>query len=496
MAIKHGVFVYENDTALTAPILADNAVQVVVGAAPVWMLDDPDAVTNVPILCNSATEAMEKLGYVDDFAKYGLCQTMYLTANVMPVGPVVYINILDVNAGMKTSDSMTVDDDNIPSVIVVTDSAGAIKSSIKVSRPIATETAQETVYTAGSDYTVEYMSDGNFKLNILSTGRIHSGAGQNLVISYSRVNYTAGATEAAVIGSYNATTGKSTGIQLIDSVYPKLGVVPGILLAPGFSHLPAVGVALSAKASSISGVFKAIAVLDINTATAKTYTQVKTVKEQSGFTSPFCYPVWLSYKVGDYIFDGSAVAAAAMAYNDARNGNIPSRTPSNKLIGVSGTCLADGTEVILTQDQATIVNSYGVATAINMSGWRLWGSYTGAYPTTTDVKDMWLPVRRMFNWQANTFILTYFSKVDDPLNHILIESVVDSENIRCAAYTPDVWAGAEIQYLRSDNPITDVLAGKIVFRQKIAPYTPAQEIDNILSYDTSMLANSLAGLAG
>jgi len=66
MAIKHGVFVYENDTALTAPILADNAVQVVVGAAPVWMLDDPDAVTNVPILCNSATEVWTLPDHVPD----------------------------------------------------------------------------------------------------------------------------------------------------------------------------------------------------------------------------------------------------------------------------------------------------------------------------------------------------------------------------------------------------------------------------------------------
>ena len=50
-----------------------------------------------------------------------------------------------------------------------------------------------------------------------------------------------------------------------------------------------------------------------------------------------------------------------------------------------------------------------------------------------------------------------------------------------------------MQYLASDNPITDTLAGKITFRQHIAPYTPAKEIDNILSYDTDMLKNALSG---
>lgn len=99
----------------------------------------------------------------------------------------------------------------------------------------------------------------------------------------------------------------------------------------------------------------------------------------------------------------------------------------------------------------------------------------------------------MFNWQGNTFIQTYFSKVDDPMNTVLVESVVDSENIRCAAYAPEKWAGAEIEYRSDDNPTTDILAGKMTFRQRIAPYTPAQEIENILSYDTSMLASAITG---
>ena len=178
---------------------------------------------------------------------------------------------------------------------------------------------------------------------------------------------------------------------------------------------------------------------------------------------------------------------------DASNDDVPSNSPSNTLLGVTGQCLADGTEVTLDQDQGSTVNEYGVTTAINMNGWRLWGNYTGAYPASTDAKDIWFPVRRMFNWQGNTFIQTYFSKVDDPMNTVLIESVVDSENIRCAAYAPDKWAGAEIEYRADDNPTTDILAGKMTFRQRIAPYTPAQEIENILSYDTAMLASAITG---
>ena len=86
--------------------------------------------------------------------------------------------------------------------------------------------------------------------------------------------------------------------------------------------------------------------------------------------------------VGELIFSASAVVAARLAYLDAENEDIPSKSPSNKQTPITGTCLADGTEIVLDQDQGTVVNSFGVATAINRNGFRPWGSYTGACPRT------------------------------------------------------------------------------------------------------------------
>ena len=282
-------------------------------------------------------------------------------------------------------------------------------------------------------------------------------------------------------------------MQLIRQVYPKLGIAPGLLIAPGWSHIPEVGIALTAKAAAINGVFKAEALLDLDTTKATKYTDCKQVKESSGFTSAFGVPMWPCDRIGELIFAKSAVIAARTAYQDAANGNVPNLSPSNKLLGVTGQCLADGTEVVLDQDQGNTVNSYGVLTAINVNGWRSWGNYTGAYPASSDAKDIYISVRRMFNWHGNTFIQTYYDKVDDPMNTVLVESVVDSENIRCGAYAPKYWAGASMEYRKSDNPQTSILAGKVTFRQRITPYTPAQEIVNVLSYDTDMLATALGG---
>lgn len=479
----HGIKVLEESTALAVPLTAGSSVQVVIGTAPINTLPDPSAVVNTPILANSAQEAMAALGFSDDFANYTLCQTMYLTSNLFPVRPVVYINVLDPATHNKTLAAVSVQVNDKQAV--VKEKGILIDTNLTVKDSAGTNTLVK-----GTDYTVEFDDDGYLVVTLLPASTYYSETG--LKVSGKQIDPTA-VTASDVVGSYNSSTGVEKGCEVIRQVYPKLGVVPGLLLAPGYSKNATVGAALAAKAANLNGVFKAMALVDLDTALATKYTDCKTVKESSGFTSKFQYVLWPCDKLGDYIFAKSAVVGALTAYYDAQNDDVPSRSPSNEMLGVTGQCLADGTEVNLDMDQASTVNTYGVTTAVNVNGYRLWGNYTGAYPGSNDAKDIWFPVRRMFNWQGNNFILTYFSNVDDPMNRALIEFIVDSENIRCAAYAPDKWAGAKIEYRTDDNPTTDILAGKITFRQKIAPYTPTQEIVNILSYDTDLLATAIGG---
>ncbi len=480
---RHGIFIREEATALTVPITGYSAVQVVVGTAPVNMLDDPAGAVNVPILATKATEAMEKLGYCAEFSKYTLCQSMYVTSNIYQVSPVVYINVLDPAKHKKALEATEVSVDALRAVVKT---AGVLREGLSVA-------AGETGLKLSEDYTLDYDINGHLAINLVAGGA-GSGAEKLSVTGY--ILDPEAVTKEDIIGAYDPATGKETGMELIRQVYPKFQVVPSVALAPGYSQIPEVGIALSAKMANFNGVFKGIALLDLDTKKARKYTDCKDIKESSGFTSEFCYPLWPSFQVGEAVFAASAVVGAMLAYVDAANDDVPYMSPSNKLIGVTGTCLSDGTEIIMDQDQADAVNAFGVTTAFNSNGWRLWGNYTGAYPSSTDAKDIWLPTRRMFNWHGNTFIQTYLSKVDDPMNQILVESIVDSENIRCAAFAPDKWAGASIEYTAEDNPVTDILAGKMTFRQRIAPYTPAQEIVNILSYDVSMLQMALTGEAG
>lgn len=480
MSNIHGIFISEEATAVTVPQECSAGIQCVIGTAPVNQLDDPSSAVNVPILANSASEAMEALGYSTDFANYTLCQTMYATNNLYVVSPVVYINVLDPSSHSATMDTQTVEVSSLEATVEV---AGILKDGLTVKNG-------DTTLTVDEDYTLSFDSDGYLVITLLSAGSAADATELTVDGSYLDPSLV---TSEDIIGAYNTSTGAETGMEVIRQVYPLLGVVPGILLAPGWSQVAEVGLALAAKAASINGVFQAMAFLDLDTTEAVKYTDTKTVKENSGFTSEYCMVFWPSFKVGDYIFAASAIAAARVSYLDTERDDVPSRSPSNKEIAITGTCLADGTTVTIDQDQGTTVGEYGVITAININGYRLWGNHTGAYPSSSDAKDIWIPVRRMFNWQANTFILTYFDKVDDPMNYKLIENIVDSENIRCAAYAPEHWAAASIEYLEADNPTTSILAGEMTFRQHIAPYTPAETINNILNYDTDALTAALTG---
>ena len=71
---------------------------------------------------------------------------------------------------------------------------------------------------------------------------------------------------------------------------------------------------------------------------------------------------------------------------------------------------------------------------------------------------------------------------------------MDSENIRGNAYvSAGKCAAAYIEYNEAENPVTDILNGKITFHQHLAPYVPAEDILNILEFDTDALQSALIG---
>lgn len=479
---KHGVYVTEQETGVVAPVVSTAGLQVIIGTAPVNLASDPYHCTNTPMLANTLKGATAAVGYSDDYDKYTICQSMGACFKVMGVAPVILINVLDPNKHKKNMTETTVQVNNGVATVAQKD--------ILLDKLVVKSAS--TALTAGTDYTAAFDDDGYVSIAIIPGGKAASAT--NLTVSGVQIDPTA-VTAADIVGGVNAK-GVETGMEVIRQIYPALNMTPGILLAPGWSENATVAAGLQAKTSNVNGVFRAVCIVDIDSSAtgATTYTEVKAQKEKQAVTSPNCYPVWLYTKVGDTRYAGSAMAAALTVATDAANGDIPYVSPSNKTLAISAACLKDGTEVLLDQEQANTVNSFGVATWLNMSGFRLWGNNTACYPGSTDPKDRWFSVRRFMSWDDNTFIQTYFQKVDSPLNKRLIEALVDSENVRGNSFVSrGICARHEIQYNESENPTTSLLNGSITFHKFMSPFNPAEDIEEVVEFDPNAISDSLGG---
>lgn len=470
---NHGVFVSEQATSVTTPVVAASGVPFVVGAAPVQSAEAP-AAAGVPVLCTSWAEAVEKLGYSDNWMNYNLCEFMYSHFKLFSCQPVIFCNVLDTSSMKEAvvAADMNMADHKVKLPIE------AINNTALVVKPAG---GTGTAYIKGNDYSTYY--DGEYLvIEALSTGSCYDADSIN--VAYNKV--TTASVTAAVVAS---------AMESIELCMTTLGVVPDLICAPGFSGTTTVAAVMATKAGSINGMFKAKALIDISSGAsgARSYTDAIALKNSSNFVDPDQFTYWPCVKLGDHLFHRSTQEAGLMAQVDSDNGGCPYESPSNKNLQCDGMVLEDGTEVNLTLAQANILNANGINTALNfMGGWTAWGNYTACYPGNSDVKDYFIPVSRMFDWVGNTLIRTFWSKLDKPMNRRLIDTILDTANIWLNGLVGAGYLlGARVEMRESENPLTNLMAGIIKLHVYMTPPSPAQEIDFVLEYDADYVTSAL-----
>ena len=451
--MNHGVYVSQLATSVSTPVVAESGIPFVVGLAPVQVADKP-AAAGTPVLCTSWAEAVEKLGYSDDWATYTLCEFMYSHFKLFACQPVIFCNVLDISTAKEASAASDMAVTNHEVLLPVE----AINDSALVGEHLVVE--------------------------LLSTGSAYSAEQVN--IAYNKV-------KASVV----TTSDIASAMENVELCLTLLGVVPDLLCAPGYSQQSTVAAAMTAKAGNINGLFRAKALIDIDCGAsgARSYSDVLTKKNAANISDEDEIALWPMLKLGEYKFHMSTQLAGLMAQIDTDNGGCPYESPSNKGLQCDGLCLEDGTEVNLTLAQANYLNGIGVDTALNfMSGWVAWGNYTACYPSNTDVKDYFIPVSRMFGWVGNSLVKTFWSKLDKPMNRRLIDTVLDTANIWLNGLVGMGYLlGARVEMLESENPLTNLMAGIIKLHVYMTPPSPAQEIDFVLEYDASYVTSALQG---
>lgn len=477
MSYQHGVYTSEVPTSIKPPVTVNGFVPVVVGTAPVNLASAPKI--NEPVLCYTYAEAVAAFGMSDDYDNYTLCEHIYNQFVLFAVAPVVFINVLDpaTHKADVTEESATLVGGQAKTAV-----NGAILSTLVVK-----DDTGVTTYVAGVDYTASFNDDGELIVTRIVDGTIPSDTA-SIRFDYSHLDPSL-VDANDIIGGVDAG-GVSTGLELINEVFPRFRLAPTHGLAPKWSTNPAVSAVGKAKTRLISGNFPAQWISDIPTGEVAQYVDAAAWKNSNNYIAAHEIVCWPKVALGDRQFHLSTQIACIIGQATADNGGILNVSPSNRSLQADSAVLADGTEVLLQNQQANdALNANGIVTALNwIGGWKAWGNRTAVYPANTDPKDAFIKIRGFQNWLANTLILTYWANVDADLNRRQIESITDSNNIflNGLASTGQI-LGGRLEFNPDDNPTTQLLDGKAVFRLFQASPPPNKAIEFIIEYDADYL---------
>lgn len=466
--LKHGINTYKDDTGIVSVQTAAVGIPFFIGTAPVHL---GKGFVGKPQMASDFSEAEELLGFSykwrDDKGKpyWNLCQAMYAHFKLCGMSPAVFYNIFDPAKHKKS----------VPAnIFTVTDKLVTLPEGTILNDNLIVKDGED-VLIDGTDFTAFYI-DTNLCVE-LTEDSTHTNAAE-LNIAYDIADPSAITVQDVEIA-----------VEAVEMCRSVVGVVPDLICAPGWSSNPTVAAVMAAKAPSINGLFKAKAVVDLDSSAAADYADVLKYKTDNGYVSEDMIVCWPLVRNGDYIFDLSTVVCGLIAKVDSGNGDCPYESPSNKSLAITGALNAKGEEINLSLPQADVISvTDGVVTAINNGGWTLWGNYTGCFPKSSDVAKTFICTNRVQDWICNTFVNTFWQYIDRPFTPVFIDAIINAFNTWLNGLTAEgkLYGGA-ISYDRSVNPVSNLLDGIIRLDCQAASPVPAQRIDMHVQYDVEQL---------
>lgn len=286
---------------------------------------------------------------------------------------------------------------------------------------------------------------------------------------------------ANIVGGVNSTNGDYEGVHAFLGAESKLGVVPRILVAPGFSHqrpenpqLPGQYLA-NPVVSEMVGIAERLRAVII--ADGPNTTDEAAQAYAGDFGSPRVYVVdpWVlkTDSTGAIVSKpASPCVAGLIAKSDNDRGFWWS--PSNQNInGIVGTVRPVDFTLGDANARANLLNEGGIATIIRQDGYRLWGNRTLA----SDPKWMFLSVRRTADMINDSLLRAHLWAVDRNITKTYMQDVMEGVNAYLRHLTAigailggKCWADPEL------NTPDQIAQGKVYFDFDFTPPFPAEHI--------------------
>lgn len=268
---------------------------------------------------------------------------------------------------------------------------------------------------------------------------------------------------AAVIGGTDTGTGARTGIAALETARSVLGVVPRVLLAPGFTQYKLVADALIAQAEKL----RAVALID-----GPNSTTAAAIAYRAQFDSSRAYLIdpW-AVADGDVVPVSPHVAGLIAKIDNERGfWHSPSNNP---LLGIERPARPIDFGLGRTDSEANLLNEPGVATLITEQGIRLWGNRT----CSSDPKWAFLSVRRTADMIHESLLQAHLWAVDRAIGKAYVRDVQESVNAYLrhlksvgAILGGRCWLDEEL------NTPANIAAGKVFFDFDFTPPAPAERV--------------------
>ena len=456
MPYKHGAYGVIGQSIVTGATQGDTVV-VYFGTAPVNLIRDyaDKGIINNPVRVRSMQDVQAKVGYSTNWDDFTLCEAFaeHFDNKVGNIGPIYVINVLDPDAH-RASDQITRD-------LTFTNKRAEFESSAIILDTFAIADKAE-----GVDYELSY-NYVNGTVAVTALTAMATAEATYYEVDASIITY------ADIIGQVTPA-GEFTGAQALALLYQKENAVADILAAPGWSHIPAVYIAMVSVAQKINGHWDAFVNADIPIADGAnaidTIDEAKAWQTENGYTSEFSKVYWPKVRDGSgRLFHLSTVGTATMMRTDLSRNSIPFESPSNKQIMATSQFFGETSKNRgFDQQTANLLNEKGITTAVFWAGqWVLWGPHTAAFQFggSMDARAIFDVNIRMLMHITNSFQLDHGTRIDSPMNLNLRDTILNIEQMKLDAL---VSVGAligipSVAFLETENPVNDMMNGDFVW---------------------------------
>lgn len=458
--------------------IQSGTVPVYVGLAPVHLIRGyADAsVVKSPVKLSNLVDAQNKVGVSDDWGTYGLAEAIDAHFNNIlgNVGPIYVINVLDPDTMQKAAaTSKTVAIANGTGSFI---DADIILDTLEVSVTTGSGEDAETIKkTEGTDYTVAY----NFAKKTVTIEGLADG---NIDVSYKTVD-TSKVTKDEII----------EGIQKLDVVYSEHFEIPNLVAAPGWSQIPEVYNALVSGAQKIDGHWDAFVYADLPLVQADGTTAVDTIekaiawKAANGFTAERSKVFWpMGVKNDGKTYHLSTLGIVETQRIDYEHDSIPMETCGNKAVPVVKQYFGNSDNAF-GQARGRDLAAAGITTVVPWAGeWVLWGDHTAAYAYGANVEPRAIfdtSLRMLFHI-TNSFQQEWSPRIDRPMTLRLRDEIINREQEKLDAYASigALIGSPTVEFLESDNSVTDMMNGDFVWNILVTPTPPLKSATVKVAY--------------